>query len=165
MPQIRGLVTLRSTLKSVKLGRVLVCQTMSKFLSKLRLNEKNWSHTGDQKKAKFLKVINKLIIYKFSKEFINFKKKTNRVVAFGCKCFPNILKYSEHILNFPKIRRSRFIQTQTEEFSWYIWKFRFTVPQNYHWNTMKTRNPWVVKVGYDPTKPTWELKEYYAVSA
>ena len=40
-------------------------QTLSKFLSKLWLNEKTLSYTGDQKKAEFLKVINKLTTYKF----------------------------------------------------------------------------------------------------
>ena len=128
-----------------------VCQTLSIFLSKLRLNEKTWSQTGDQKKAKYLKVIKNLIIYKFFKEFINHKKKTNRAVVFSCRYFPSIFKYCDRRLNFPKIKRSRFIQTQIEEFSWYIWKFRFTVLQNYHWNTMKIRNPWVIKVDYDPT--------------
>ena len=104
-----------------------------------------------RKKAEFLKVINNLIIYKFFKEFINHKKKTNRAVVFSCRYFPSIFKYCDRRLNFPKIKRSRFIQTQIEEFSWYIWKFRFTVLQNYHWNTMKIRNPWVIKVDYDPT--------------
>ena len=128
-----------------------VCQTLSKFLSKLRLNEKTWSQTGDQKKAKYLKVIKNLIIYKFFKEFINHKKKTNRAVAFSCRCIPNILKYCDHGLNFPKIRRPRFIETQIEKFSWYIWTFSFTVLQNYHWSKMKTRNLRVIKVGYGPT--------------
>ena len=127
-----------------------VCQNLSKFLSKLQLNETTWSHTWDQKKAKFLKVINNLIIYKFFKEFINHKKKTNRVLVFSCRCIPNILKYYDHSLNLPKMRRSRFIEIQIEKFSWYIWKLSFTVLQNYHWNTMKTRNLRVVKVGYDP---------------
>ena len=122
-----------------------------KFLSKLWLNEKTWSHTGDQKKAKFLKVINNLIIYKFFKEFINHKKKTNRVVVFSCRCIPNILKYWDHSLNFPKIRKLSFIETQIEKLRWYIWKFSFTVLQNYHWNTMKTKILRVIKVGSDPT--------------
>ena len=67
-----------------------ICENLSKFLSKLRLDEK----TGDQKKALFLKVIDKLIVYKkFFKEFITHKKKTNRVVVFSYRCFPNILKF------------------------------------------------------------------------
>ena len=92
-----------------------VCQNLSKFLSKLQLNETTWSHTWDQKKAKFLKVINNLIIYKFFKEFINHKKMTNRIVVFSCRCIPNILKHCDHSLNFPKIRRSRLIETQIEK--------------------------------------------------
>ena len=76
-----------------------VRQTLSKFLLKLRFNEKIWSHTGDQQKVKFLKVINNLIIYKYNQESINHKKKTNRVVVFSCRCVPNILKCYHHSLN------------------------------------------------------------------
>ena len=47
------------------------------------LNQKTWNHTGDQTKARLLKVINK-----FFKEFINHKKKTNRVVVLRCRCRP-----------------------------------------------------------------------------
>ena len=151
VPEIRDLITLISTWRVSNFKQVPVRQTLSKFLLKLRFNEKIWSHTGDQQKAKFLKVINNLIIYKFFKESINHKKKTNRVVVFSCRCVPNILKYCDHSLNFPKIRRSRLIETQIEKFSWYIWNFSFTVLQNYHWNIMKTRNLQVIKFGYDPT--------------
>ena len=135
-----------------------VSQILSKILPKLLLNEKTWSHTRHQEKARFLKVINNLVVYQFFKEIMNHK-------IFSCRCIPNILKYCDHRLNFPKVTRSRFLERQIEKFSWYIWMFRFTVLQNYHWNTMKTRNSKVIKVGYDPTWPTWELKEYYIVSA
>ena len=64
-----------------------LCQTLSKFLSKLQLNEKTWIHTEDQKKARFLKVINNLVIYKFFKEFIKHKNKTNRVVVLVADVF------------------------------------------------------------------------------
>ena len=118
-----------------------------------------------RKKLNFSGWSTSLLFTSFFKEFINHRKKTNRAVVFSCRCFSNILKYCNHRLNFPEIRRSRFIQTQIEKFGWYIWKFRLTVFQNYHWNTIKTRNAEVIKVGYDPTYPTWELKEYYVVSA
>ena len=90
-------------------------------------------------------------IYEFFKEFINHKRKTSRAIVFSCRCFPNIAKYCNHRLNFPNIRRAKIIQTQIEKFSWYIWKFRFTALQNYHWNIIKTRNHWIIKVSYDPT--------------
>ena len=44
-----------------------------------------------QEKATFLLVINNPIIYKFFKNFTNHKKKTNGVVVFSCRPFPNIL--------------------------------------------------------------------------
>ena len=37
-------------------------------------------------------VINNPIIFKFSQDFINHRKKTNRAVAFSCRPSPNILK-------------------------------------------------------------------------
>ena len=45
-------------------------------------------------------MINNPIIYKFFKDFANNRKKTNRVVVFSCRPFPNILKYRD--LQFEK---------------------------------------------------------------
>ena len=105
-----------------------------------------------RKKPNFLRWSTSLLFTSFYylQEFVNYEKNTNREVAFICRCFQNVLKYWNHRLNFPKIRRSTFIQTQILNFSWYIWEFRFTVLQNYHCDTMKTRNFWVIKVAYDP---------------
>ena len=36
-----------------------------------------------------------------------------------------------------------------EEFSYYVWKFRLTVLYNHHWNTIRTRCLWWIKVHYD----------------
>ena len=79
--------------------------------------QKYQSHTGDQKKAKFLKMISKYIIFKFFIEFTNHERNTNRAVVFSYRCLPNILKYCDHRWNFPKFRRSRFIQTQIQKFN------------------------------------------------
>ena len=116
--------------------------------------QKYQSHTGDQKKAKFLKMISKYIIFKFFIEFTNHERNTNRAVVFSYRCLPNILKYCDHRWNFPKFRRFWRIKIHSDT-NWkiqliYIWKFRFTVLQNYHWNTKKMGNLWVIKVGYDP---------------
>ena len=59
--------------------------------------EKTYIILEIRKKAIFLQVIQNLIIYKFFKDFANHKKKTNRVVVFSCRLFPNILKYREHL--------------------------------------------------------------------
>ena len=53
-------------------------------------------HWKSEKKATFLQVINNSIIYKFFKDFTNHRKKTNMVVVFTCRPFPNILKYRDH---------------------------------------------------------------------
>ena len=105
-------------------------------------------------------MINKHIIFKFFREFINHEKKTNRAIVFSYNCLPNILKYCDHRWNFPKFRRFWRIKIHSDT-NWkiqliYIWKFRFTVLQNYHWNTKKMGNLWLIKVGYDPNWPTWE---------
>ena len=54
------------------------------------------SHWESEKNTKFLKMINRPIIYNFFKAFINHKKKTNRTVAFSHRLFPNNLKYCDH---------------------------------------------------------------------
>ena len=49
-----------------------------------------------RKEGAYFKVINNSIIYKFFKDFTNWKKETNRAVAFSFKHLPNILKYWNH---------------------------------------------------------------------
>ena len=61
-----------------------------------------------RKKATFLKVINNLIIYKLFKDFTNHRKKTNRVIVFSYRHFPNILK----ILG-PPMRPSNNLEKET----------------------------------------------------
>ena len=70
-----------------------------------------------RKKTTFLQVINNSIIYKFSKDFNNHRKKTNRAVIFSCRPFPNILKYMDYQWNLPTIWKTKLIQTLIEEFS------------------------------------------------
>ena len=43
------------------------------------------------KKITFLQVINKLIIYKLFRDFLNHKKKTNRMAVCSCTAFPTFL--------------------------------------------------------------------------
>ena len=81
------------------------------------LCQKYENHTGDHKKVKFLKMINRYFIFKFFKELINHEKKTSRAVVFSYRCLPNILNYCDHRWTFPKFRRSRVTQTQIEKFS------------------------------------------------
>ena len=57
----------------------------------LLLIEKTWNHTENQGKAKFLKVIKKLIIWKFFKDCTNHRKKAKRVVAFSHNLYPTLL--------------------------------------------------------------------------
>ena len=65
----------------------------------------------DLKPATSFWVIKKSIIYKFFKGFTNHWKKTNRIVAFSCRTFSNILKYRDHQWDFPTIWKTRPIQT------------------------------------------------------
>ena len=50
-------------------------------------------HTG---KGTFLHATNNPIIYKFFEDFTTHRKKTNRMVVFSCRPFPNILKYRDN---------------------------------------------------------------------
>ena len=57
----------------------------------------NWSRRPKsileiREKARFLWVIDNLIIYKFSKDFTNHRNKINRLVVFSSRSFSNILK-------------------------------------------------------------------------
>ena len=67
-----------------------------------------------EKMDTLLYAINNPIIYKLSKVFTNHTKKTNRVVVFSCRTFPNILKYRDHQWNLPTIWKTRIL---IEEFS------------------------------------------------
>ena len=49
-------------------------------------------HNCEKKKGHISLGDNNPIIYKFFKDFTNHRKKTNRVVVFTCRPFPNILK-------------------------------------------------------------------------
>ena len=84
------------------------------------LRQKYQNHTGDQKKAKFLKMINKHIIFKLFIEFINPEKKTNKAIVFSynvSQIFLNIATTDETFQNSGDFGGSRFIQTQIEKFS------------------------------------------------
>ena len=70
-----------------------------------------------RKMATFPQVINNPIIYKFFKDFINHRKKTNRVVVFSCRPFTKISKYTDHQWNLPAIWKTRLLHTIIEEFS------------------------------------------------
>ena len=56
------------------------------------MTENTWNHTGNQKKTTFLERINKPIIYKFSKNFTNHRKKTNGAVTFTCRHLPKFFR-------------------------------------------------------------------------
>ena len=70
-----------------------------------------------EKKATFLEVISKPI-YKFSKDFPNYRKKTNGVV-FSRRPPQNILKYGDRRWDLPTIWKPRSLQTHIEEYSKY----------------------------------------------
>ena len=83
-----------------------------------------------RKKAAFLYGINNPNIYKFFKDFTNHKKKTNRAVVLSCRLFSNILKYWNHLWNFPNIWKTRLLQTLTEEYlSWTLFSGHFSSKQ------------------------------------
>ena len=98
-----------------------------------------------RRKATFLKMVN----YMFFKDFTNHRNKTNRVVVFSSRPFSNIVKYRDQRWNFPTIWKTRLLETQIEEFGWYLGKFRFTVLLNNHWNTVRTKCLWQIKICYD----------------
>ena len=70
-----------------------------------------------RKKATFMLVINKPVIYKFFKDFTNHRKKSSRAVVFSCRPFPDILKIKDYGWDLPTIWKTRILLTHIEEFS------------------------------------------------
>ena len=60
-----------------------------------------------RKEPRFLEVICKPIIYKFFKNFTNHRENANRVVVFGSRPLPNILKYKEILYVNTNFMRNR----------------------------------------------------------
>ena len=55
-----------------------------------------------------------------------------------------------HQWRLPTIRKTRhLLQTLIKEFSFYVRQFRLTVLYNKHWNTIRIRHPWQIKVSCD----------------
>ena len=52
--------------------------------------------------------------------FINERKKTNRMRFFSCRPFPNIFKYKDHRWQLPTISIKRLFQKIIVEFSLYV---------------------------------------------
>ena len=46
-------------------------------------------------------------------------------------------------------------ETNIEDFSQYIWKFKLIVLENHHWNTISTRRLWRIKLCYDLFNHLW----------
>ena len=57
------------------------------------------------------------ILYKFFKDYANYRQKINRAVGFSHIPFSNILKYRDNRENLRTIYEARFLQTHIEEFS------------------------------------------------
>ena len=71
-----------------------------------------------RKEPRFLEVICKPIIYKFFKNFTNHRENANRVVVFGSRPLPNILKYKDNRWDLPgfsiyESSGSQFLRTTT----------------------------------------------------
>ena len=65
-------------------------------------------------------MFNNPIIYKFLKDFVDLRKKTNKTVIFNF--FPNILKYTPTSQTFQQSGKQDSFKTLLEEFSWYVRK-------------------------------------------
>ena len=74
----------------------------------------NFKPYWKSKEATFVKVVNNPIIHKFSKDFTNNGKKSNRAIVFSYIPLPNILKYMVHISDLQTTWKTRFLQTHIE---------------------------------------------------
>lgn len=94
-----------------------------------------------------LEVVNKLFVYKFLKHITNHTKRTNIVVVFSRRPLPKIIISTGHRWYFSTIWKTIFFQVFIGKFRSFVWKFRFTVIQNYYWYTVKTKYLLGIKVG------------------
>ena len=104
-----------------------------------------------EKRSHFSWVSGSLLFTSSSKTLLTTERKLGVVVLSRKPC-PNILKYRDHRWDLPTIWKTRFFQPHIEEFSYYVWKFRFTAPsvsQNHQWNIIRTRRLWEIKVIFD----------------
>ena len=99
-----------------------------------------------RKKATFFQEIKKPVIQKFFKDFINHRKKTDMV---GWQFLA--IHLSLTFLNTGKTDGT--FQQSGKQYSFthnqYVWKLKFRVLQNHHWNTIRTRRLRQIKVSYD----------------
>ena len=100
----------KSSSNSIRSNCQMICSWSRKSKTKLEI----W------KKATFLFVINKTIIYNFTTDFTNHTKKTNRTVAFSCRHFPDIFKYRGQQWDLQTMWKTSLLQTHIEEFNWYV---------------------------------------------
>ena len=84
-------------------------------------------------------MINNAIIRKFLKDFISNRKNTNRVVVFDHRPFPNVFKYRYYQWDILRIWKPNSFKNILKS----------SAGMYEHWNTMRTRYFWWIKVCYD----------------
>ena len=84
-----------------------------------------------------------LLFKNFFKDFTNYRRKTNRAVVSSFRLFPNILKYRDHGWELPMYQlvcNNQLVYKKVQALK-VLW--------NHHWNTIRTRHLWQIKVHYD----------------
>ena len=81
--------------------------------------------------------------------FTKNRKNNNTTEVCSPTPLPNILKHSDQRWDFLTIWKIRFLQMYFENIWQHVWKFRFIVLHNHHWNTIRTRCLRTIKIGYD----------------
>ena len=89
-------------------------KSLSNFIRKNCQKICSWSSRPEpkmeiRKMVKFF--INKFFLYKFFNDVTKHRKKTNRVVDFSCRPFPNILNYRNHRWDLLAIWKTRYLET------------------------------------------------------
>ena len=93
-------------------------------------------------------MINNPIIHKLFKDH---RKKTNRVVVFSSRPFPNILKYRDHRWNLSTIWKTTLLKALVEEFSYQFYKQTYGCTM---WGPLLvTSNIYLTKLEKDQVRP------------
>ena len=90
-----------------------------------------------------------LVVIYYLQVFTKNRKNNNTTEVCSPTPLPNILKHSDQRWDFLTIWKIRFLQVYFENIWQHIWKFRFIVLHNHHWNTIRTRCLRTIKIGYD----------------
>ena len=97
----------KSTSNSTRYNCTKICSWLKRSKTIPEVRKKDNISLGDQQ----------FYYSQLFKHFTNHRKKTNRIVVFSCRPFPNILKYRDNRWDLLTVWKTKSLQTLIEEFN------------------------------------------------